>query len=207
MLSSQEKSIWRSIARELKMDIREIVDISLRPGDNREEIYKASYRVQRNLHNLLEGKARAGEAVWASFLGKLGLTNKPVRFMYEGAEAGKTEPPKLEVHKVRPVYRVGREGKILEQILITLTQTLHFRSGPLEGAKFRGGCTLILNMSGDYDVEYIIYKNIQSAHRFKNQMDYQTGKSDGITALTDSMYEDDGAFSNINIAHLHSHAF
>ena len=210
-MTSQERSIWKEIAKLIKQDIRSIVDLSLAPGDHREEIFNASWRAQKKLAQIL--KSRWWEGVehfditdnsWKNFLKKLGLTSEIVQFKYEGQLYGKPEIPKLEVHKVRPVYRVGREGKIVEQILITLTQTIHFGKGLFEGTRFRGGCTLILNMSGDYDVEYIIYKNVRSQHRFNNQMDHQLGKTEGSEALTDSMYATDRGFDKINIAQLHS---
>ena len=102
---------------------------------------------------------------------------------------------------------MGREGKIIEQILITLTQTLRISKGELRDSTFRGGCTLILNMSGEYEVQYIICKNINSKFRFKEQMDYQTGKSGVDAAFTDSMYEGDDAFKKISFSQLHDHAY
>lgn len=203
-LTGTEKEIWKYIARELKDDIRSIIDISLRPGDNRENIYNASYKIQRRLNTLLNSKAEAFSAgVWSNFLTKLGLTNTSFNYEYNGQIYDK-ETPSLEVHRVRPIYRVGREEKILEQIMITLTQTVRFRGGELKGATFRGGATLILNMSGDYEVDYIICKNIKSQHRFEAQFDYQTGNTSFATAFTDNLYDDDGGFEDINIAHLHS---
>jgi hypothetical protein len=204
-LTPQDKKAWQYIARQLKGDIREIVDISLQQGDNREKIYIAGYKIQRKLHRLLEAKGQGVDPKsWQSFLNKLGLTNQPVSLMYKGREVGKSITPKLEVYKIRPVYRVGREEKIIEQILITLSQTIHFESGPLEGAKFRGGCTLILNVAGDNEVEYIICKNILSQHRFQAQMDYQFGHSSVPTAFSDSLYSDDIGTKDLQFAQLHS---
>lgn len=206
-LTDAEKKVWRSIADRLKPDIRDIVDYSLRPGDNREEIYHKSNVLQAKLHGMLQAKAEGTtDGVWTSFLGKLGLTNQPVQFEYEGKKISKPSAPKLEVHKVRPVYRVGREGKIIEQILITLTQTLYLHAPELDNPVFRGGCTLILNMSGNYDVEYIIYKNVRSEHRFTDQMNFQLGKTAVPTSFTESMYEQDGGNTKLNFAHLHFHS-
>ena len=206
-LTMEEKKIWHTIASELKEDIRYIVDLSLSPGDNREQIFNESWKAQRKLSIILQDKAdrfMVNENIWKDFLAKLGLTNEPLEIEYDGQFYGKSEAPNLEVHKIRPVYRVGREGKIVEQILITLSQTIRFHSGPLKKAKFRGGCTLILNMSGNYDVDYIIYKKIASKHRFREQMDFQLGKSAGNAALADSMYDDGSGFDDIDIAQLHS---
>jgi hypothetical protein len=101
---------------------------------------------------------------------------------------------------------VGREDMLIEQVLITLTQTFSIKGGSLDGATFRGGTTLILNISKDYDVEYIIFKNILSSHRFKFQMDYQQGVNPAYIALNDSLYEDGSGFKAINFASLHFHS-
>lgn len=207
-LTEKERDIWKRIAKQLKNDIRDIVDISLSPGDQREKIFNASSALQANLHEILEGKGQTFRGpVWKSFLEKLGLTDDTVSFEYNNEDVVLNGKPKLEVHKVRPVYRVGREGKIIEQILITLTQTLRISKGELRDSTFRGGCTLILNMSGEYEVQYIICKNINSKFRFKEQMDYQTGKSGVDAAFTDSMYEGDDAFKKISFSQLHDHAY
>lgn len=206
-LSPQEKSILNTTAKLLKERVRHIVDISTLQKNNRQEIYEESQKVQAYLHDLLINGKRNNftPAVWSGFLKKLGLTDAPVSYEYEGEVIKSKEVPKIEIHKIRPVYRVGRESTLLEQVVITLSQTFWIEQESLKGAKFRGGCTLILNMTKDYDVEYIIYKSINSKERFKAQMDYQTGKDAGFVPLTDSMYEDENGFDTINFAHLHFH--
>lgn len=179
-LTKAERSIWPYVANEIKEDLRELIDINLQENIDRQEIHNRSQALQAKLHTLLMGPMKIGSAPqWNSFLNKLGLTNKPLSFKYGGEIITSKNVPKLEVHKIRPVYRVGREGKILEQVLITLSQTFYIERGALEGTKFRGGCSLILNMSRNYDVEYIIYKKISSTHRFEKQMNYQTGTTEG----------------------------
>lgn len=206
-LEDWQKKILRDVAMFLKKKVRKIVDISMVSENNREKIYLASQDAQKDLHDYII--SRANQAVkneeWSTFLMKLGLRDKPVQFEY-GKEAFNSETvPKLEVHKIRPVYRVGRDSSLLEQVVITLSQTYRITTGSLNGAVFRGGCTLILNMSKNYDVEYIIYKSINSKERFKQQMDYQMGKSASLVPLTDSMYENENGFDPINFAHLHFH--
>lgn len=206
-LNKEESQVLNYVARQLKEQMRNLIDMSLQETDNRKEIFAESQRIQQWLHDLLISKKKnvLGPKAWSGFMSKLGLTDKPVSFEYEGKPILSGQVPPLEVHKVRSVYRVGREGQLVEQVMITLTQTFRITEGELAGVKFRGGCTMILNMSKDYDVEYIIYKNIGSQHRFKYQLDYQLGKTPAFTALTDSMYEDEGGFKSINFAHLHFH--
>lgn len=206
-LSGREREAMKYVAKFLKKELGEVLEVSTLEGNHRKKIYDTSTIVQAKLHDLLINKKQAQftEKEWSSFLGKMGLTNKPVSFTYEGETVKSKGIPPIEVHKIRPVHRVGREGKIIEQVLVTLTQTFRVDDGALAGARFRGGCTLILNMSRNYDVEYIIYKNINSTYRFGYQMDYQTGKASGSVALSDSMYEDDGGFGAIQFSHLHFH--
>lgn len=206
-LTEKERAVLHYTAHFLKSRLREIVEMSTLELDNRLDLYKGMRRVQQQLHVLLIDKRQGVFTAknWSDFLLKLGLTDQEKIFYYGDEEITTEKVPPLEVHKVRPVYRVGREGKLVEQVLVTLTQTFRIENGTLQGAKFRGGCTMIINMSKDYDVEYIIYKNITSEHRFKSQMDYQQGKTASFTALSDSLYEEDNGFRAINFAHLHFH--
>lgn len=207
LFNDREKQILKYIAEELKDRMREIIDRSLQEEDTREKIFTESQHIQAWLHGLLvqDKKAILGPEAWSGFLVKLGLTDKPVKFQYEGKTIASKKVPPLEVHKVRPVYRIGREGTLVEQVMITLTQTFRIEEGEYKDTKFRGGCTLILNMSRNYDAEYVIYKKISSQHRFAYQLDYQQGKTPANSALTDSMYDDDKGLKPLNFAHLHFH--
>jgi hypothetical protein len=207
-LNINEKKILKYVAQFLKGKVGEILDLSTLEANNREQIYNASQKLQAQVHDLLVSKNRVflSKEAWSGFLKKLGLTDEVVKFTYNGEKFQSEGPPPIEVYKVRPVYRVSREDLLVEQVLITLTQTFSIRGGTLDGAKFRGGSTLILNISKDYDVEYIIYKNILSGHRFNFQMDYQQGVNPSYTALNDSLYEDGGGFKAINFANLHFHS-
>ncbi|HTI08404.1 MAG TPA: hypothetical protein VL832_07595 [Puia sp.] len=207
LFNDHENEILKYIAKELKERMNQIIDYSLQEEDKREETFLESQRIQAWLHGLLvqDKKAILGPEAWSGFLVKLGLTDKPVSFQYEGKTIASKGVPPLEVHKVRPVYRVGREETLVEQVIITLTQTFRIEGGDYDGTKFRGGCSLILNMSRNYDVEYIIYKKIGSQRRFEHQLDYQLGKTPANAALSDSMYDDDKGFKSINFASLHFH--
>ena len=45
---------------------------------------------------------------------KMGLTDQVQEFKYEDEIITTEKTPLIEVHKVRPVYRIGREGKLTE---------------------------------------------------------------------------------------------
>jgi hypothetical protein len=207
-----EKGILNETTKFLRENIRPIVELSMREGNNRREIYKAFKQIQRKFHGFVfdQREEHADEKSWQGFLRKLGLTDEPVQFTYDPGEGEKPieineDTPLLEIHKIRPVYRVGREGNLLEQVIVTLSQTIRIKKGPLKDVRYRGGCSLILNMAKKDPVEYIIYKSINSPARFQYQVDYQTGKNPGFVALSDSMYEEECGFDNISFAHLHFH--
>ena len=121
----------------------------------------------------------------------------------------------VEIHKIRPAYRSGREGMILEQVVVTITQsaTISIDTGKLgnngnpvmDEMKFRGGCTLIFNMADEFKVSYLIAKKINNQDRFLKQLNYQQGGDDASLSFSDSMYDDDNGFGAINFANLHFH--
>lgn len=227
--NDQEKATLGKVADFLRERVRSLYNLS-----DREAIYKESKKVQAALHEYLLGKAQSDDQDGKpallpneveSLLPKLGLSATPIIY-YDADEqdanrkevqqknAGKVLP--IEIHKVRPAYRAGREGIILEQVVVTITQstTILIDTGRLDRdtlepvldeMKFRGGCTLIFNMADDFKVKYLITKNIASQDRFLKQLRYQQGGDDAALSFSDSMYDDDNGFNNINFANLHFH--
>ena len=88
---------------------------------------------------------------------------------------------KFEVHAIRPVRRVGPDGRVLVDLLVEVTQR---RKGFLDGTEegvdgsreadywFRGGCTILVDMN-TYKVRYCIYKDIKSQERWLAQLDHE----------------------------------
>jgi hypothetical protein len=172
---------------------------------DREDLYKRSDQAQSVLHGLLVGKERLyGGSEWELFLNKLGLTSRPVaelfgkdsskvRFLQNGTP-NSNYVPSIEVHSVRPAFRAGREGRQIEQVVITLTQRILAEVGDKEDPKkmvFRGGCSLILSLGNLNEVEYVIQKNIKSYDRFCRQAAYVRGELDTGAAPVNSIYADD----------------
>ena len=209
-LTPNERLFLKQISVELKKWVSDMVDLTMDETCNRKDIYDQSVKVQKQLYALLIDVANGATKIKMTkrqihhFMQKLGLTNQPIAMLYDGKEVHSNTVPMLEVSNIRPVYRTGREGKLVEQVLVTLTQTFRVRKGDLTGARFRGGCTIILNMGKGYEIDFIIYKNILSQHRFEATIDYQTGKSQGTTALTDSMYSQGSGFAPVDFAQLHA---
>ena len=117
---------------------------------DRRDIFDLAQRAQKTLHDVLEHKSELiAPEVWEAFLNKLGLTAQPQDALFGGAnytfKGDATQPPKIEVHTVRPAFRAGREGRQIDQVLITITQTVRI---DVDGREivFRGGSSLILSL-------------------------------------------------------------
>jgi hypothetical protein len=210
--TEKEKSALEDIAKKIKPGIRELIEIV-----DRDKLYEQSLKVQIQLQELLGGKFQHfGQSGLEHFLNKLGLTSLPVsklfgkdsadvRFMRDGSLDHSYVPP-IEVLTIRPAFRAGREGRQIEQVLVTLTQLVTADVGE-DGQKlpmvFRGGCSLVLRL-GDLAVEHVVRKNIRSYRRFDYQAKYMRGESRGA-APSNSMYADDSLRLRLNFNLLHQH--
>lgn len=102
--------------------------------------------------------------------------------------------PRFEVHSIRPALRVGPDGDLLAEVVISITQS---RKVPLDpgaspspawyasesddddgvevpGFTFRGGCTLILDLESQ-ELRYAVVKRIDSVNRLRRQQRYRSG--------------------------------
>ena len=134
---------------------------------------------------------------------KLGLTSKPFDLIYEGKPIT-FQPPPMEVHKIRPAFRVGREGRQIQQVVISLSQTIRITKDG-ENIKFRGGCTIILSLSNLNKMEFALVKNIRSQRRFDYQLKFQQSGGDdslGLTTYDTSSSDND---NDLSFKHLHFH--
>ncbi|MDB4913954.1 MAG: hypothetical protein JWM95_1598 [Gemmatimonadetes bacterium] len=182
---------------------------------DRREVFDLSQKAQAMLHELLLGKAPIyGPQEWESFLNKLGLTSLPLdqlfgetgkglKFRVAKGQSTSVMVPPIEVHTVRPAFRAGREGRQIEQVLMTLTQTVRVDIGTKKEPNeivFRGGCSLIFGLGNLNSAEYVVSKSIKSYERYRAQVDYITGESGESPDLT--MYAD-GRERRLNFQLLH----
>lgn len=71
----------------------------------------------------------------------------------------------FEVHALRRSMRVGPDGKSRPQIIVALTQSRPLTiEGSNEPHSFRGGCTLVIDLS-KVEIQYAIFKKIDSTNR------------------------------------------
>ncbi|HEU0053614.1 MAG TPA: hypothetical protein VFQ39_10570, partial [Longimicrobium sp.] len=89
--------------------------------------------------------------------------------------------PRFEVHSIRPALRVGPDGDLLTEVVISITQSRRIGEGD-DAFTFRGGCTLILDLETQ-KLRYAVVKRIDSENRLRRQREYQaTGKMPGLRA-------------------------
>ena len=175
---SKSRSARLHRARQLKNDIRELVETD-RPATALRALGAGAGEAARYADR--QGSRFSGPAEWERFLNKLGMTSRPVSQLFGKAlRASASCPigadpdtyiPRIEVHTIRPAFRAGREGRQIEQVLITLTQRVDPDLGDDGDARmiFRGGCSLILSLGDLNRVEYVIVKNIKSYGRFRSR--------------------------------------
>lgn len=114
---------------------------------DRAELFAVAREQRRRLHNQL---SVAFEAV-PSFAKALSLD--PAK--------------KFEVHELRRALRIDSDGRDVPQVIVSLTQTDVVKDANTPRHIFRGGSTLVVDLSR-HDlkaVKYRIYKNIKSADR------------------------------------------
>lgn len=199
------------LADKLKPDIHRLVETT-----DRQQLYERSRAAQAKLHELLMGKERVflADTEWENFLNKMGLTSSPVSELF-GKDSGdvrflpnKHYVPAIEVHTVRPAFRAGREGRQVEQVVVTFTQRVDADVGT-DGVSrrmvFRGGCSLILSLGNLNLVEYVVLKSIKSYRRFCRQASYVNGEDETVAARSSPLYAGDREWQiNFNLLHRHT---
>jgi hypothetical protein len=136
--------------------------------------------------------------------------------------------PKIEVHSLRPAQRVGPDGDLLTEVVISLTQKRkclvypeqeeHLgpewyddddlraqnvpgpEGMPVDGFWFRGGCTLILNLETQ-QLRYAVIKRVGSESRLARQQEY---RSTGQVASLRATYFGPAKLENEPFAFLHA---
>jgi len=210
--TGKQQSTLAHLATRLKPLITALVETT-----DRKELYKRSRTAQGTLNGLLMGKERLYPGQdWEQFLNDLGLTSRPVselfgkdsasvRFLRDGRPDNRYVP-RIECHTIRPAFRAGREGRQIEQVVVTLTQRVTADIGDAGQQKqmvFRGGCSLIFSLGDLNMVEYVILKNIKSYDRFLRQAAYMNGEDPDSAAPSESLYAGDDRDWRLNFSLLH----
>lgn len=211
-LSRKEEKAMNLMAAFIKDDIRVISRLA-----ERKQIATKYKALQRKLHLLLENPETVAPKEWTAskllkkdwegYLKKIGVVRnaKPYKINYNDDWIEFSGNPKLEVHNVKHAFRIGRENRQLEQVIISLTQTHRVETGAYRGFKFRSGSTIVLNILNDeMKLEYIILKRFDKDKRLHNQADYQLGIGAGLS-MPSSSYDKPGKSFTVDFKSLHSH--
>jgi hypothetical protein len=107
-----------------------------------------------------------------------------------GLEFGDTFDPakdRFEVHSLRSSMRVTGDGRYIPQVVVVLTQSKSIDAvSPAAGhlPTFRGGSTLVVDLTSEQAVKYRIVKNIESSSRQRSTTAFvQAAMADPLRAL------------------------
>jgi hypothetical protein len=170
--------LWEAPPLPLRQEnVRKILDAMSTDWDmdaEREEAYKSSRENARKFWDWLMDPAQVTDEEVAA----LGLhrIDKPQPDRIGDMEG---ELRRIEVHSVRPVRRVGPDGNIRSDLVVEITQT--FRPADLPGVRFRGGCTLLIDLA-TAKVRYLLRKKVKSAERLAAQTSFMADAADGLRA-------------------------
>lgn len=140
----------------------------------REEIFQMTKDVQRILHELIKEKILKKTIRLESFeeLTKLVLStrNNPD---VEGLRRDLNDDRfyRFEIESLRGARRVGPNGKIINQIIFSISQTREVVQEDETVVKFRGGCTLILDLE-NLRLRYVVSKPINDGQRLNRHRQY-----------------------------------
>ena len=134
----------------------------------RESAYRTSRENARKMHAWLVDHVEPEEFI------ALGLTHE-IGHIQLGGVPGEMRP--IEVHSVRPARRISPDGQAHVDLVVEVTQS--FR--PATGGRFRGGCTLIVDLERN-EIRYFVSKRIMKAERMAEQQAFAATLSDDVRA-------------------------
>ncbi|HSK79075.1 MAG TPA: S8 family serine peptidase [Thermoanaerobaculia bacterium] len=138
-----QTAIWKQYGEVIE-GLKQYADACLYLND-REELFFRTRDQRRALHKQL---AAAFQAL-PEFAGQLGLDPATQKF---------------EVHELRPAMHSRSDGRHIPQVIVVLTQSVEAAEEGVPSYRFRGGSTLVVDLSIP-EIKYRIVKNIRSTRR------------------------------------------
>jgi hypothetical protein len=139
---------------------------------DRKQAYELSRKNAKNFWDWLMDPANVSDEQLTAF--GLFRIKEPQPFTIGGHEG---ELRRIEVHSVRPVRRVSPEGNIRADLVVEITQS--FRPTQTPDIRFRGGCTLIIDLASA-EVRYMVRKKVDSPWRIGQQLGFSKDIGDGL---------------------------
>jgi len=138
---------------------------------NRRTIYEETEKISGRLNNWI---ATEGHALLREFSKIAGIT---FAFDLPGLRKSAVSGlPAFQIHSLRCSRRVGPDGDSLNQFVLSIIQTREIQmrtdDGGTQKIKFRGGCTLILDLD-TMQLRYAITKDIADQARLERYQQYQ----------------------------------
>ncbi len=138
---------------------------------------------------LREGRQQMHDKIlrnWINVEGLESLTGLKLEVgaMLPGLRLDRERMPRFQVAALAAIERVGPDGDVLNQVLLTLIQTRDLQDNDGEPLKFRGGCTLLIDLD-TRRVRYAIRKPIfgdAADRRLARQRQYLAGSEEASLA-------------------------
>lgn len=161
-----KQNIFKPIADELRK-----IGRTFEYMKSRQDIYEETQRVGAMLHNWI---ASEGHSQLKAFAKDAGIT---FQFNMDGLKRGRNSTaPLFQVHSLRPARRVGPDGDSLNQLILSIIQSRDVKVDPRAKSsplmKFRGGCTLILDLD-TRELLYSVKKDIGDPVRLATHREYR----------------------------------
>jgi hypothetical protein len=159
---SPETLCWQGPEAEIAIE-EGLQNMNLRWGLNIDRLAadQTSRENGQILHSYLRGNSVSNDDTLA-----LGFDRDAPRSLQVGGVAGKLRG--FEVHSVRPVRRIGPDLQQRMDLVIEITQSWVTQSG----SRFRGGCTLIVDMDTQ-KIRYCIRKRVAHPERIEQEREFR----------------------------------
>lgn len=128
----------------------------------RQKIFVLTKAASRALHEVLvqyKAAAESHEVVKFEQITGLYLLQSNQKSKEVSGLSSKGGKYVFEIHSLRGARRIGPDGNTVNQIIISITQNRTIKTSDSGEFKFRGGCTLILDLA-TLTLRYAIVKNI-----------------------------------------------
>jgi hypothetical protein len=175
---SEDESGWNAF-QAISEKLRPLISESLYFEDRQvafEEFRKAQELAHEFLQDSLSGSRDAYQRQQFERITGLNISDvealERLRTSHDGL-------PTFEVHSVRPALRVSPDGRILKQMIMTVTQRRRVNVDPSDESlgkfDFRAGSTLIFDLDG-LSLRYAVTRRIDDEARLGNIQNYRQRK-------------------------------
>lgn len=153
--AKEQKAIWKqygAIIETLREYAKEVTYL-----DDREALFTKTRARRAELNRRLKAAFKAVPAFAAQLGLEFGTPFNPSR-------------DKFEVHALRSSMRMTSEGRHIPHVVVVLTQARDIEGVGADGAtrqlpRFRGGATLVVDLTSDDPIKYRIFKQMNSTSR------------------------------------------